>query len=102
DAWSEAPDLPLARGGFTAAALGGRIHATGGESLSGGETFAEHQVLAPESGTWRLGPELPRARHGLASAALEGRWYVIGGATKAGMLTLISLSDELAVFTPEN
>ena len=43
---------------------------------------------------------LPTARHGLASAASGGRFHVIGGGTKAGALTIVSLSDRMEIFTP--
>ena len=98
--WSRRRDMIFPRGGFTAATLGGRIHVTGGEDLVAGRTFAQHQVYDPAARGWSLLPELPKARHGLASAVADGRWYVIGGATRAGMLTLVSLSDRVAVFAP--
>lgn len=100
DRWRRRRDMIFPRGGFTAAALVGRIHAVGGEDLAASETFAQHQVYNPALDSWSLGAAMPEARHGLASAATDGRWYVVGGAARAGMLTLISIADTIAIFSP--
>ncbi|HLB79442.1 MAG TPA: kelch repeat-containing protein, partial [Dongiaceae bacterium] len=100
-AWSRSRDMPTPRGGITAAALDGRIHVTGGEAFNPGRTFDAHEVYDPASDTWNVAAPLPTARHGLASGVATGRWHVIGGGTKAGMLTVISLSDRVETFTPD-
>jgi hypothetical protein len=74
------------------------IHVTGGESLSLGRTFGEHEVYDPTTARWTALADLPTPRHGLASAVVSGRWYVIGGGTRAGALTFISLTDLVEVF----
>ena len=91
--------MPTPRGGMTAVALGGRIHATGGEAFDPGETFDAHEVYDPAADRWDVAPAMPTARHGLASAALGGKWYVIGGGKKAGALTLVSLTDRIEIYT---
>ena len=96
--WTRGPDLPTPRSGLTASGLKGRIHVTGGESLSLARTFSEHEAYDPSSEAWSTLADLPTARHGLASAAVDGRWYVIGGGTKAGALTFVSLTDLVEVF----
>jgi len=96
--WARKRDLPTARGGLTAATLGGRIHVTGGESLSARRTFNQHDVYDPVSDTWSELAPLPKARHGLGSGVINGRWYVIGGATSPGWLTPISTSAMVDVF----
>ena len=100
NAWTPLPDMPSERGGLTAAAVGGRIHVTGGEELSGSLTFDAHEVYDPLTGTWQVLPPLPTARHGLASAAVGDTWYVIGGATLAGGGTYRSLSTLVEAYTP--
>jgi hypothetical protein len=78
--------------------LNGHVHVTGGESLSQGRTFGEHEAYDPTTATWTALASLPTPRHGLASAVVGGRWYVIGGGTRAGAMTFISLSDLVEVF----
>ena len=96
--WTRGPDLPTPRSGLTAGVLDGHIHVTGGESLSQGRTFGEHEAYDPTTATWTPLASLPMPRHGLASAVVSGRWYVIGGGSRAGALTFISLSDLVDVF----
>jgi hypothetical protein len=96
--WTRGPDLPTARSGLTAGVLDRQVHLTGGESLSQGRTFGEHEAYDPTTATWAALASLPTPRHGLASAVVGGRWYVIGGGTRAGALTFISLTDLVEVF----
>jgi N-acetylneuraminic acid mutarotase len=99
--WNRGPDLPTPRSGLTAGVLDGDVHVTGGESLSLGRTFGEHEVFDPATARWTALAGLPTPRHGLASAVVGGRWYVIGGGAKAGALTFISLTDLVEVFPSE-
>ena len=97
--WTRGPDLPTPRSGLTAGVLNGHIHVTGGESLSLGRTFGEHEAYDPTTAKpGPRSPSLPTPRHGLASAVVGGRWYVIGGGARAGALTFISLTDLVEVF----
>jgi Kelch motif len=92
--------MPTARGGLTAAALDGRLHVAGGEDLDTGATFAEHEVYDPAINRWATAAPMPTARHGLTSQAVADRWYVIGGGSRAGAMTLVSLTDLVEVFEP--
>jgi N-acetylneuraminic acid mutarotase len=96
--WIREPDLPTPRSGLTAGVLDGHIHVTGGESLSLGRTFGEHEAYDPATAKWTALASLPTPRHGLASAVVSGRWYVIGGGARAGALTFVSLTDLVEVF----
>jgi N-acetylneuraminic acid mutarotase len=98
DRWTRKRDMPTARSGFTAAVIAGRIHVAGGESLTSSETFAQHEVYDPATDTWVRQPDLPTPRHGLASAVVADRWYVMGGGTRAGAMTLVSLTELVEVF----
>lgn len=98
DRWTRKRDMPTARSGFTAAVIAGRIHVVGGESLASSETYGQHEVYDPATDTWVRYPDLPTPRHGLASAVVADRWYVIGGGTRAGGMTLFSLTELVEVF----
>ena len=80
--WTRGPDLPTPRSGLTAGVLDGQIHVTGGESLSLGRTFGEHEAYDPATAKWAVLASLPTPRHGLASGVVSGRWYVIGGGAR--------------------
>ncbi len=102
DQWQSRHAMPSPRSGFTAAVIRNQIHVVGGEELGlVGETFTAHEVYDPASDSWSHAPGPPTARHGLASATVGGRWCLIGGATKAGKLTLVTLSERVELFTPE-
>jgi hypothetical protein len=81
-------------------ALAGRLHVTGGEALSSGDVYGEHEVYDTTADRWTAGADLPTPRHGLASAVLGERWYVIGGGTRGGALTFISLTGRVEVLGP--
>ncbi len=65
------------------------------------QTFEEHEVFDPASGSWETLAPLPSARHGLASVALDGSFYVIGGATLPGAGTFASVTTTVHIFDPE-
>lgn len=100
--WEQAPDMPTARGGLTAAAVGEQIHVAGGEDFDRSPdcTFAQHEIYDPSANRWLTASPLPTSRHGLASAAVGEKWYVIGGGTKAAAKTLVSASDLVEIFSP--
>jgi N-acetylneuraminic acid mutarotase len=101
DTWRRGADMPRRRGGITAAVLAGRVHVTGGEDLSSGETFPAQDVYDPSGDRWTTTVPLPVARHGLASGVIDDRWYVVGGGEKAGAMTFLTLSDRLDRFGPQ-
>ena len=99
DRWSPVADMHSAKSGFAAGVLNGRLHVAGGEALDSGTTFSQHEMFDPATGTWTVLAALPSARHGVASASVEGGWFVIGGATRAGAMTLFTLTDRVEVFS---
>ena len=99
--WSRGTPMPSPAGGLTAAAVGGRIHVTGGEDLYSSNTYGNHYAYDPATDTWEVLPPLPTPRHGLASAGIDGVFYVIGGATLAGGGTYTSLSDLVEAYRAE-
>ena len=98
--WNRMADLPVPRGGHTAATLKGRIHVTGGEDLTSGDTFADHWVYDPDMDRWTSDQAMPTARHGLDSTADDESWYVVGGGTGAGGRTFFTLTDLIEVYMP--
>ena len=83
-----------------AATVGGRIHAFGGEMLTGGQVIAGHDVYDPTADRWQSLGGTPIARHGLPSVELGGKWYVLGGGLSAGGETFRTLTNRVDVFTP--
>jgi hypothetical protein len=80
--------------------LAGRIHVTGGESLSPLKTFSAHDIFNPATGQWTTGPKLPSPRQGLVSGAVNGRWFVIGGGVGAGFFSVFTPADVVEVYDP--
>lgn len=99
NSWRRGSDMAMARGGFTAAAVGPFIHVTGGEDFAPAATFGDHEIYDPARDSWRIATPMPTPRHGLASAAIGAHWYVIGGATEAAERTRLTLSDLVEVYT---
>ncbi|HET6261852.1 MAG TPA: kelch repeat-containing protein [Chloroflexia bacterium] len=99
--WERLASLPSGRSGFTAAALDGRIHIIGGETLAPASVLPGHDVYDPATNSW-VQHTLPfTPRHGLSSVVFNGRWYVLGGATSAGVTgSFTSLTNSVDVFTP--
>jgi non-specific serine/threonine protein kinase len=92
--WRRLPDLPSARGGTGAAAVGGRIVSIGGESPRG--TDRAVWALRPSAGRWVRLPDLPTPRHGLGVVALGGRVWAVAGGPEPG-LTVSGATESLSV-----
>jgi len=97
--WTRKRDIPMARGGLTAAVLDGLIHVTG-EGFHPNRTFNQYDLYDPVTDTWSALASLPTARHGLGSAVVDERWYVIGGASRPGFVTPISATAFVDAFSP--
>jgi N-acetylneuraminic acid mutarotase len=78
DAWTARPEMPTARGGLAAAALGDRLHVLGGAA---DHPTSAHEVYDPATNAWSVANALPTARDHLAAVALQGRLWAIGGRT---------------------
>ena len=76
--WALAAPLPQPTSGMTAAVLGGRIYALGGNTLAGDWPHAA--IYDPASDAWSAGPDLPTNTPSFAQAAVvAGRLYLAGG-----------------------
>jgi N-acetylneuraminic acid mutarotase len=92
--------MNVARGGFGAAVLDGRIVVIGGEVLSGPNTaLTSVEVFDPQTESWTAGPDLPVGLHGVPAAAVNSELYILGGSDRAGSIdnkgrVLISVISE--------
>ncbi len=86
DHWTQLPDMPTARGGLGAVAIGSSCHVVGGEdwNLPPPGTFSAHEVYDVSSGRWTTETPMPTARHGLGLGFLGGVLYAIGGGPGQG------------------
>ncbi|HMM15361.1 MAG TPA: hypothetical protein PKA57_12105 [Parvibaculum sp.] len=99
--WRPGPALPSPREGHVAAVLDGRIHVTGGESLSPPRSYADHFVLDAKGGAWGRAAPLPTPRHAAVAAVAHGRLFVIGGSPGAGVYTVFTQSDVVDIYSPD-
>jgi len=83
--WERLAPMPVARSGFQAVDVGGKIVVVGGEGPAG--TIAEVDELDPATGHWTRLPDLPTARHGLGLVAVGPLVYAIEGGPQPGLTT---------------
>ncbi|MBI4629017.1 MAG: galactose oxidase [Candidatus Rokubacteria bacterium] len=76
--WATRAPLRTARGGLALVALGGRLHAVGGDT---GRVTGAHEVYDPAADRWTEAPPMPTARDHLAAVAFQGRLWALGGRT---------------------
>lgn len=81
--FSEVAKLPAPGRYLAVAALGGRIYAFGGESVSGAASGAI-QEIDPRAGTARIIGRLPEPISHAGAVALGGAVYLIGGEAEGG------------------
>ena len=93
------PALPVVREGHVAALVDGKIHVTGGQSISPPKSYADHFVLDLTSDKWSREAPLPTARHGSVAAGAHGKFFVIGGAPGAGVYTVFTSSDVVDIYS---
>jgi hypothetical protein len=77
--WRRLADAPLARGGATAKAIGGKIYVAGGAPREGAPPYADLQAYDPARDAWEVLPPMPTAREHVASCAIDGKLIVVGG-----------------------
>ncbi|HKZ86742.1 MAG TPA: kelch repeat-containing protein [Anaerolineae bacterium] len=84
ETWSAGPPLNIARAGFAAAVVDGRIMVAGGEVIvSGRETLGSLEIFEPGDNAWRPGPDTLQPIHGVGGASISGRFYLLGGSSEA-------------------
>ena len=98
-AFRRGSSLPAPREGHVAALVDGKIHVTGGQSLSPPKSYADHFVLDLKSDNWSQEAPLPTARHGSVAAGTHGKFFVVGGAPGAGVYTVFTSSDVVDIYS---
>ena len=83
--WDQMAPMPVARSGFQAVTVGGKIVVVGGEGPAG--TIAQVDELDPATGRWSHLPDLPMARHGLGLVATGPLVLAIDGGPQPGLTT---------------
>ena len=78
DSWQQVASMPRSSNFHAAAAVGGKIYVTGGNS-SGGDSVNSVCVYDPHADAWTPLANMSIARTGHASAAVGGKLYVFGG-----------------------
>ena len=83
DQWTEKADATIARGVFSASAVGKTIYVIGGSLLRGADDYSgisaveAYDTLTDE---WRSMADMPTERPRIATGVVNGKIYVIGGA----------------------
>jgi Kelch motif len=75
--WTFKTPMPVARAEVSAAAVGGKLYALGGNI--GGTAVPHNFEYDPTGDSWRQRSPMPVARDHLAVVAAEGKIHVIGG-----------------------
>jgi hypothetical protein len=92
--WERVTPMPVARSGFQAVDVDGKIIVVGGEGPAG--TIGEVDELDPATGRWTRLPDLPTPRHGLGLVADGPLVFAIEGGPQPG-LTTSSVVERLRV-----
>ena len=83
--WVKLPGLRVARSGFQAAVVRGRVIAVGGEQLAeGDQTIAPVELYQPRRKRWRRLAAMRTPRHGLGVASLGRRIFAVEGGPQPG------------------
>ncbi len=97
DHWVRLADVPTARDHLAAAALGGRLYATGGRVEGGiGRGLNRVDIYDPSTDRWAPGPPLVTSRSGHVAATLGRRTFVFGGERPGGTIAAAEAFDGTA------
>ncbi len=79
--WKRGPDIPLPRGGYSAAAFQGGVLVAGGVYWKAGEKLWTDRVdfYNPHSGKWSQWPSLPQPLAYGGTVRIDGTLYLMGG-----------------------
>jgi N-acetylneuraminic acid mutarotase len=79
DAWTELPDMPVAREHCVAGAIGGKIYIAAGRTDDITAVEASTLEFDPQNPSYVQKQPIPTPRGGVAGAVLGGRLFVFGG-----------------------
>ena len=83
DQWTFGPPMEVARAGFGATVLDGKIYVAGGEWINTLKTLKSVEGFDPSTSTWFALPDLPMRLHGVPLVGVDRMLYVIGGSTRS-------------------
>ena len=86
DSWQQVASMPQSLYWYAAAAMGGKIYATGGRNEEG-DMLDSVFVYDPQADAWTPLASMSTSRSGHASAAVGGKLYVFGGYGAEGNLS---------------
>ena len=99
--WTARAPMPRARGGCSAAVLGGSIIVVGGEgnptSVNPNRVFPETDIYDPVANSWRTLAPMRTPRHGMGAAVVGNTLYVPGGATAQGGGTAVAILESFTL-----
>jgi N-acetylneuraminic acid mutarotase len=75
--------MQVARAGFGATVLDGKIYVAGGEWINTLKVLNSVEMFDPSTGEWSALPNLPHKLHGVPMVGVDGTLYVIGGSTRS-------------------
>jgi N-acetylneuraminic acid mutarotase len=92
DTWETKTSMPIARDGFMANAVDGKIYLIGGwyqlETIYGNVgVTAQVDVYDPSTDTWTTGKSMPKAVAVYSSAVVDNKIYVISGTAGGSVIT---------------
>jgi len=86
DTWTNASDMPTARGALSASIVDGKIYAVGG----GVDVVEEYD---PSTNTWTTKAPIPTARGAFSTAVVNGKIYAMGGSAGPGGAGIRNLEE---------
>ena len=99
DDWSILADMPTARGGAVAQAIGNQIYVVGGMNSSG-DSVATVEIFNAGTNSWSSVPDMATARDNPGMAAIGGKLYVFGGRTRTSSSTVDPTLSSVEIFEP--
>jgi hypothetical protein len=88
DSWTQKANMPTARMGSCACALGGIVYVIGGTPYGGGPALTTAEAYNLATNTWVTIPDMLTPRKYPAGAVTNGKLYVAGGLGSAPVATV--------------
>lgn len=82
--WTNAAEIPTARGGAVAVTHGQRLWVAGGEINTSNAALDVVEAFDTTTGLWESWPSMISGRHGSGGGVVDSRFYMLSGATTIG------------------